>query len=188
MLNLKIRGFFSDKFKQSVFTFYSNGILTRLTSENREKSIDLKCVVKQISIESAIDYIEKINNLKKNKLLNPSDENIISFSTSHHKNSNNSNSNNNNNDGTNKKCTDESITINIHDVIDGDKKIYLKDAMLMFIPIKSGSKKKWILLFPEFEKLRYTTFFCCCCDLQVELMTSYVIWSIFFSLFYRIFN
>ena len=51
------------------------------------------------------------------------------------------------------KSLDDSVTINIQDAID-DKKIYLKDAMFMFIPIKNGSKKKWIILFPELEKLR----------------------------------
>ena len=137
------RGFFTDKFKQSEFTFYSNGILTRLTSENREKSIDLKCVVKQIKIEAAFIYIQKINNVKRNKLLNISTaENIIALKN-----------NNSNSIDAKIKSFDDSITINVDDVIEGEEKIYLKDAMFMFIPIKSGSKKKWIILFPEFEKL-----------------------------------
>ena len=103
----------------------------------------MKCVVKQIKIEAAFIYIQKINNVKRNKLLNISTaENIIALKN-----------NNSNSIDAKIKSFDDSITINVDDVIEGEEKIYLKDAMFMFIPIKSGSKKKWIILFPEFEKL-----------------------------------
>jgi hypothetical protein len=117
--------------------------LTRSATENREKSIDLKCVVKQIKIEAAFIYIQKITNVKRNKLLNISTNNN-EITLKEKKNA----------IDTKVKPFDDSVTINIQDVID-DKKIYLKDAMLMFIPIKNGSKKKWIILFPELEKLSY---------------------------------
>jgi len=119
--------------------------LTRSAAENREKSIDLKCVVKQIKIEAAFIYIQKITNVKRNKLLNISPNNSENTITLKEK---------KNTIDTKVKPFDDSVTINIQDVID-DKKIYLKDAMLMFIPIKNGSKKKWIILFPELEKLSY---------------------------------
>lgn len=125
-----------------MFTFYSNGILSKIINGRVKRSIDLKKVVKSIRVKSAIDYVLKKGN---------NNNNNYGYYSGKNANSNIKELSSTNSIGnTNQRCL-----FNRSDLFNSSFKIDLSDAMLMSIPLKAGSKKSLTLLFEHFEKLEY---------------------------------